>query len=143
MAWVSSLRSVSSSRLPGRTCPRGRWLGVCREAALAAARSLLAAVRARPAAGPTVAAVSWLAGPNPCGVDRVGDPALGGGQLGAGVADLVAGAGFGGVGDHPGRVVGLVGVAVQGAGGEVFAGAFEVVLLPPAGSHPVGDLRGA
>src|ERR1019366_3505416 len=65
-----------------------------------------------------------------------------GGQLGAGDADLVAGAGFGGVGDHPGRVVGLVGVAVQGVESEVFAGVFEVVLLAPAGGHPVSDLRG-
>jgi hypothetical protein len=41
MAWVSSLVSVSSSRLPGRTCPSGRWLGVSREVSLAAARSVV------------------------------------------------------------------------------------------------------
>jgi hypothetical protein len=35
----------------------------------------------------------------------------------------------------------LVAVAVEGVQGEVFPGVFEVVLLPPAGAHPVGDLR--
>src|SRR5665648_136769 len=55
--------------------------------------------------------------------------------------DLVVGAGFRGVGDHPVKVVGLVGVAVQGVQGEVLTGAGEVVLLPPPVRHPVGDQR--
>src|ERR1019366_7797962 len=126
------LRSVSSRRLPGRTFPSGRWLGVSREASLAAARSLVALLRACPAAGSTVALPplpGWRA-------------RIPGASMASGGAVVVWGVGFGGVGDRPGRVVGLVGVAVQCVEGEVFAGVFEVVLLAPAGSHPVGDLGG-
>src|SRR5665648_328047 len=55
--------------------------------------------------------------------------------------DQVVGVGFRGVGDHPVKVVGLVGVAVQGVQGEVLTGAGEVVLLAPPVRHPVGDQR--
>src|SRR5665648_399940 len=55
MAWVKSLRSVSSSREPGRTADSGRWLGVVREVAWAASSAVLAAVRAWLGAGSTVA----------------------------------------------------------------------------------------
>src|ERR1035437_8091121 len=130
MAWVSSLRSVSNSRLPGRTCPSGRWLAVVADVALAASRSLIAAVRAWPAAGSTVALPplpGWRAR-IPAASIASGAPPWAPGQLGACGADLVASTGFGGVGDHPGRVVVGVGVAVQRAGGEVFAGALEVLL---------------
>ena len=37
----------------------------------------------------------------------------------------------------------MVGVTVQGIEAEVFAGVFEVVLLPPPVAHPVGDLGSA
>src|SRR5665811_2129332 len=118
---VSSLRSVSSRRLPGRTCPRGRWLGVAREAALAVAKSSWAPDRAVSAAG--------SAGPDPCVFDRGADIGLSVFDGAAGGADLGKGAGFGGVGYEPVGVVALVGVAVQGVEGEVFPGVFEVCLL--------------
>jgi hypothetical protein len=123
------LVSVSNSRLPGRTCPSGRWLAVVAEVALAAARSVIAVARAWLAARVDggLAAAAGLAGPNSCGVDGVGDAALGGDHLGSGGADLVAGEGFRGVGDHPGRVVGGVGVAVKAIQGEAFAGGARVL----------------
>src|SRR5665647_2940690 len=64
MAWVRSLRSVSSSREPRRTADSGRWLGVAREAAWAASRAALAAVSASLGATSTVAwPLAWaLAG---------------------------------------------------------------------------------
>src|SRR5665647_2181335 len=88
------------------------------------------------------AAAAGPAGRDGRGVDRGGDVAVCGGDRGAGGADLVVGAGLGGVGDQPVGVVGLVGVAVRCVQGEVLAGVFEVVLLAPPVGHPVGDLGG-
>src|SRR5664280_1950470 len=48
----------------------------------------------------------------------------------------------GGSQNQPGEVVFVVGVTVQGIEAEVFAGVFEVVLLPPPVAHPVGGLGG-
>ncbi len=61
MAWVISLRSVSSMTVPGRTCPSGRWLAVLREVAFAATNAWLACPTAAVAAGSTVDC-PWLAG---------------------------------------------------------------------------------
>src|SRR5450759_5052679 len=55
MAWVSSLRSSSSSRASGRTWCSGRWLGVARLVSAATVSSSRAAASAVPAAGSTVA----------------------------------------------------------------------------------------
>jgi len=52
---VSSLRSVSRLRLPGRTAPSCRWLGVLQAASVAASRSVVAFTTALVAAASTVA----------------------------------------------------------------------------------------
>src|ERR1035437_10065759 len=72
-------------------------------------------------------AAAGSAGPDPCVFDRGADTGLSVFDGAAGGGGLGKGAGFGGVGYEPVGVVALVGVAVQGAGGEVFAGVFEVV----------------
>ena len=88
------------------------------------------------------AAVVPATGLDDRGVQGVGHVGLRPDEAGAGACDLVGGVGLRRVGHQTGGVIRVVGVAVQGAGGEVFAGVFEVVLLPPTSCHPVGDLRG-
>ena len=88
-------------------------------------------------------AAAGLSGPDSSRLDGFGQFGVRGGDLGAGLADGGEGAGLGGVGDLPGRVVLVVGVAVEGVEGEVFPGVLEVVLLPPSHCHPVGEFGGA
>src|SRR5674536_214480 len=142
MAWVSSLRSSSSSRPSGRTWCSGRWLGVARLVAAATVSSSRAAASAVPAAGSTVA-LAPLPGrrARPAASSIASDSMVSAScTLARAVSTAVFADAFAGLGT--GRVGGGVGVAVQGVQGEVRSGVLEVVLLPPAPGQPPAHLGG-